>query len=283
MKKNFKYKTVLSTINHRVVYIPEIDIFKPTIKSKDKFKHYLYYCRIDFYHNNLYIKTFYKIGISVNPIERLLTLSDITVCKENLLYDTPKVSLLFYTEYDSQEAAFEVEQRILTTYHNYKIIDNNKYITSGNSELFIRDILRVDTGKKFKPFKIKEPEKIIPYFGESIDNNIVSHYTYSEGRKYILSYPLNYPLNKHYLMQYLLNIPNLPLLMRGKITSLRINYSKRASFYKKSIDLVQKEVKEECNFLLKQQGIYINSPNFMNREELSLNITKSFIKSIYGN
>jgi hypothetical protein len=86
--------------------------------------HKLYYIKIGIY---------YKIGITRRTVKIRFTLDK----------DKP-IKILNLVEYPDFPSAKIAEKAILKQYEKFKVTDNPKYLTSGNTELFNIDILGLD-------------------------------------------------------------------------------------------------------------------------------------------
>jgi hypothetical protein len=91
----------------------------------------LYYLRVvDPTDNQIY----YKIGITNRSVEERFTSTDLQ-----------KITVLKTWEYPIGETAYNYEQQILKTFNDYRY-NNDKIIleSSGDTELFIKDVLELD-------------------------------------------------------------------------------------------------------------------------------------------
>jgi len=85
------------------------------------------------YYFNVIGTDLYKIGLTSQSIEQ----------RYRTQFDRDQIRLIYTTEYDNGASAYKVEQHILKKYtrHKYK---GDKVMSTGNTELFTRDILGLD-------------------------------------------------------------------------------------------------------------------------------------------
>lgn len=99
------------------------------LEARYSLPHYLYYIKF-----KISGKVYYKIGITCKDIEKRFYKGD----RENM-------KVLKYLECDNREKAYTLEQYFLTTFSEYRYRGSPILLSGGNTELFTKDVLELDT------------------------------------------------------------------------------------------------------------------------------------------